>query len=272
LAKTLLARTLAGSIDASFRRIQFTPDLLPSDILGSMVFQKETETFVPAPGPIFSNIVLADEINRAPPKVQSALLEAMEERQVSLGDQTFPLREPFLVLATQNPLEHHGTYPLAEAQIDRFMVHLKLGYPGVSEEKKILQLAADRKGQTTEPVITSGDLLEARERVEEVHIDEKIQDYIVEITRGTRDPASIGLPELAHFVSAGASPRAGIHLQAAARANAYLSGRSHVLPEDVKGLAADVLRHRLILSVEGHAQGIHAEEIIGEVLSLVAVP
>jgi len=272
LAKTLLARSLADSIDASFRRIQFTPDLLPSDILGSVVFQKETETFVPAPGPIFANIVLADEINRAPPKVQSALLEAMEERQVSLGNQTFSLREPFLVLATQNPLEHHGTYPLAEAQIDRFMVHLQLDYPAKSEEKEILQLATEGHSELGEAVTSEDQILEARRGVEAVHVDEKIQDYIVEVIRGTREPATVGLPEFSALISSGASPRAGIHLQSAAQANAFLCGRSHVLPEDVKGMAPDVLRHRLILSIEAHAQGITPDTVLDQILSLIPVP
>lgn len=273
LAKTLLAKTLADAIDASFRRIQFTPDLLPSDILGSMVFQKETETFVPAPGPIFANIVLADEINRAPPKVQSALLEAMEEGQVSLGDQTFPLRQPFLVLATQNPLEHHGTYPLAEAQIDRFMMHLRLDYPTRSEERDILRLSS-RLGhrKRTEPVVDARELLEARDGLQAIHLDERIQDYVVDVVRGTRDPSTVGLPSLAALVSSGASPRAGIHLQEAARGRAYLLGRSFVLPEDVKELAPDVLRHRLILSVEAQAQGIGPDTLLHQILSNVPVP
>ena len=204
LAKTLLARTLAQSVDASFRRIQFTPDLLPSDILGSMVFQKETGTFVPAPGPIFANIVLADEINRAPPKVQSALLEAMEERQVSMGDHSFPLREPFLVLATQNPLEHHGTYPLAEAQIDRFMVHLRLEYPDPAEEAEILRLAAAPGPESVSPVVTDQDLLRGREQVGRVHVDGRIREYIVRVIRGPRDPSVVGLPELAPLITSGA--------------------------------------------------------------------
>jgi MoxR-like ATPase len=272
LAKTLLARTLADSIDASFRRIQFTPDLLPSDILGSMVFQKETETFVPARGPIFANIILADEINRAPPKVQSALLEAMEEGQVTLGEKSFDLKEPFLVLATQNPLEHHGTYPLAEAQIDRFMMHLRLDYPAKSEEKEILRLAGDAKGDEGSPVITAHELLHAREDLRRVHVDDRIQDYVVDIARGTRDPKSVGLGELDLFVSSGVSPRAGIHLQEAARAEAYLSGRSYVLPEDVKALAPDVLRHRLVLTFEAQAQGIGPDAILEQILSVVPVP
>ncbi len=272
LAKTLLARTLAHSVDASFRRIQFTPDLLPSDILGSMVFQKETETFVPARGPIFANIILADEINRAPPKVQSALLESMEERQVSLGEHSFALEEPFLVLATQNPLEHHGTYPLAEAQIDRFMMHLLLDYPAKSEEKEILRLASEENGSAGGPVITAQELLRSREEIRKIHVDDRIQDYVVDLARATRDPKSVGLPELDLLLSSGVSPRAGIHLQEAARAEAYLSGRSYVLPEDVKALAPNVLRHRLVITFEAEAQGIGPDDILDQILSFVPVP
>jgi MoxR-like ATPase len=272
LAKTLLARTLADTLDASFRRIQFTPDLLPSDILGSMIFQKETGSFVPAPGPIFANVVLADEINRAPPRVQSALLESMEERQISLGDQTFPLREPFLVLATQNPLEHHGTYPLAEAQIDRFMMHLELGYPDRAEEKEILRLACRPPGGEMASVVSSPELLEAREAVQRIHVDDRIQDYVVEIVQGTRDPGAAGLPEMAPLLDAGASPRGGIHLQEAARARAYLQDRSYVVPEDIKRLAPDVLRHRLILTVEARAQGVGPDTVLRQILSRTPVP
>jgi MoxR-like ATPase len=272
IAKTLLAKTLAGSLGGSFRRIQFTPDLLPSDILGSMVFQKETESFVPAPGPIFANVILADEINRAPPKVQSALLEAMEEQQVTLGDATFRLPEPFIVLATQNPLEHHGTYPLAEAQIDRFMMHLLLGYPDPPEEKEILRLALDPGKDPFPPTVNTEDILLARDAVGEVHVDDRIQDYVVEIIRATRDPAAAGLELLGPLISSGASPRAAIHLQAASRASAFASGRDHVRPEDVKSLVPEVLRHRLILTIEAQAEGMAADTVLERILSFIPVP
>jgi MoxR-like ATPase len=272
LAKTLLARTLAEAMDASFRRIQFTPDLLPSDILGGMVFQEETRTFVPAPGPIFANFILADEINRAPPKVQSALLEAMEEGQVTLGGESFPLRQPFIVLATQNPLEHHGTYPLAEAQVDRFFMHLNLGYPNRSEEREILRLATTPPQGQVDPVLSAKELLEAREAMEEVHVDARIQDYLVELLFATREPAEAGLPELEPLITMGASPRAGIALQAGARARAFLEGRSFVLPEDIKALAPDVLRHRLLLSFEAEAKGLGPDEVLEKILSSVPIP
>lgn len=272
LAKTLLARTLAEAVDASFRRIQFTPDLLPSDILGGMVFQEETRTFVPAPGPIFANFILADEINRAPPKVQSALLEAMEEGQVTLGGDSYPLRQPFMVLATQNPLEHHGTYPLAEAQVDRFMMHLHLGYPDKSEEREILRLAAGAPRGRVRAVLSEKELMEAREALEDVHIDARIQDYVVDLLHATRAPGEAGAPHLEPLIRMGASPRAGIALQACARARAFLDGRSFVLPEDVKALAPDVLRHRLLLSFEAEARGLGPDEVLGLILSSVPVP
>lgn len=272
LAKTLLARTLAQAVDASFRRIQFTPDLLPSDILGGMVFQESTRTFVPAPGPIFANFILADEINRAPPKVQSALLEAMEEEQVTLGGETFPLRAPFMVLATQNPYEQHGTYPLAEAQVDRFMMHLRLDYPGKSAEREILRKALERQRSRLEPAVTSRDLLEARAGVGDVHVDARIQDYVVEILHATRHPDDAGLKGLDALVAAGASPRAGIALQDAARARAFLHQRSYVLPEDVKALAPDILRHRLHLTFEAQARGVNAQSLLDRILSTVPVP
>jgi MoxR-like ATPase len=237
-----------------------------------MVFQKETETFVPAPGPIFANVVLADEINRAPPKVQSALLEAMEERQVTLGDTTFPLPDPFLVLATQNPLEHHGTYPLAEAQIDRFMMHLLLGYPERSEEKEILRLAMGSELPGSVPPLTVQELRLAREDAHRIHVDGRLQDYVVDIIRATRDPGAAGLTALVPLVASGASPRAAIHLQEAARAAAFSKGRDHVLPEDVKALAPDVLRHRLILTIEAQAGGLRADDVLQEILSFLPVP
>jgi MoxR-like ATPase len=272
LAKTLLARTLADSVDASFRRIQFTPDLLPSDILGGMVFQEETRTFVPAPGPIFANFVLADEINRAPPKVQSALLEAMEEGQVTLGGESFPLRQPFMVLATQNPLEHHGTYPLAEAQVDRFFMHLRLGYPNKSEEREILRLAAGPPRGRVDAVLSGSELMEARKALEGIHVDACIQDYVVEILHATRAPGDAGVPDLAPLISTGVSPRAGIALQAGARARAFLDGRTFVLPDDVKALAPDILRHRILLTFEAEARGVGPDQVLGQILAAVPVP
>ncbi len=272
LAKTLLARTLAAAVNASFRRIQFTPDLLPSDILGGMVFQEETRSFVPAPGPIFANFILADEINRAPPKVQSALLEAMEEGQVTLGGESYPLRQPFMVLATQNPLEHHGTYPLAEAQVDRFMMHLSMDYPGKSEEREILRLAVGGGGDPVNPPVSAQELLDARAEMRGVHVDARVQDYLVEILHATRRPEEAGLEDLSPLLATGASPRAGIALQEGARARAWLEGRSYVLPEDVKALAPDVLRHRLILTFEAQADGVGLDQIMDRVLSVVPVP
>jgi MoxR-like ATPase len=272
LAKTLLARTLADAIEGSFKRIQFTPDLLPSDIVGSLVFQKNTETFVPSPGPIFANVVLADEINRAPAKVQSALLEAMEERQVSIGNEVLDLPNPFLVLATQNPLEFHGTYPLAEAQIDRFMLHVNLTYPTPTEEEEILRRADAHQGQEPVPSIGLDDLRSVQEQVDRTHVDSRAQAYIVAIISATRDPSESGIPHLSPLIAAGASPRAGIHLQSAAKACAHLEGRDFVLPEDVKTMASDVLRHRMVLSVEAHAEGITPDDTLAQILAAVPVP
>lgn len=272
LAKTLLARSLAEAVNASFRRIQFTPDLLPADILGSMVFQKETGTFVPAPGPIFANLVLADEINRAPPKVQSALLEAMEEGEVTLGGETFLLREPFMVLATQNPLEHHGTYPLAEAQVDRFMVHIRMSYPTPVEEREILRSATRNRPRRTAPAVDREELLSARREIADVYVDDRVQAYIVSLLEASRHPEAVGLPELARRIALGVSPRGGIALQRAARAQAWLWGRDHVLPEDVKAMAPAVLRHRIVLSLEGEAEGVDSDHIVAVLLGLVPVP
>ncbi len=272
LAKTLLARTLAAAVDASFRRIQFTPDLLPSDILGSLVYQEETGSFVPAPGPIFANFVLADEINRAPPKVQSALLEAMEEGQVSLGGESFRLRAPFMVLATQNPLEHHGTYPLSEAQVDRFLMLLLLDYPRRSEELEILRGGFASRREAISPVTSSREILEARREVDEVHVEDGIREYVVGLLGATRDPEGVGIPGCGALVAMGASPRAGLALQQAARARAYLSGRTYVLPEDVKALAPDVLRHRLLPTYEAEAQGLGPDQILDRILEAVPAP
>lgn len=272
LAKTLLARSVAEALDVSFRRIQFTPDLLPADILGSMVFQKETGTFVPAPGPIFANLVLADEINRAPPKVQSALLEAMEEGEVTLGGETFPLREPFMVLATQNPLEHHGTYPLAEAQVDRFLVHIRMSYPTPAEEREILRCVARHRPRRVPPVVEVDELLSARREVGEVYVDDRVQAYIVSLLEATRHPQAVGLDELAPWIALGVSPRGGIALQRAARAQAWLSGRDHVLPDDVKAMVPAVFRHRIVPSLEGEAEGVDPDRLVGSILRAVPVP
>lgn len=273
LAKTLLVRTLAQSLQADFRRIQFTPDLLPSDLLGTLVLQPNGDGFAVSRGPIFAHIVLADEVNRAPAKVQSALLEAMEERQVTLGGRTLELPDPFLVLATQNPLEHQGTYPLAEAQLDRFLMMLRIAYPRREEEARILRRAADgRVALPSIPVATAEEVLEARRATAEVRVGEDLLDYVLGIIRATREPATVGLAELGGLVSWGASPRAGIGLITAARARAWLDGREFTLPEDVKALAADVLRHRLVLTYEAAARGVEADEILEAVLEHVPVP
>jgi MoxR-like ATPase len=272
LAKTLLARTLASTVDASFRRIQFTPDLLPSDILGSLVYQEETSSFVPAPGPIFANLVLADEINRAPPKVQSALLEAMEEEQVSLGGETFRLRSPFMVLATQNPLEHHGTYPLSEAQVDRFMMLLRLGYPGRAEEMEILRGGEGSGRRPPPPVVTTRELLAARTEVGKIHVDDALRRYVVDLVRTTREEVPGGVDELRGLLAVGASPRSGLALQRAARARAFLAGRPYVLPQDVKFLAPAVLRHRLLPSYEARDRGLGPDEILEGILHAVPAP
>jgi MoxR-like ATPase len=272
LAKTTLVRSLAQALDVDFRRIQFTPDLLPSDLLGTLVLRPDRGTFAISRGPVFANVVLADEVNRAPAKVQSALLEAMEERQVTLGGRTLELPNPFLVLATQNPLEHQGTYPLAEAQLDRFMMMVRVGYPSREDELTILRRAADGTSTTWGPVATAADIVEARAAVAGVHVDDALLGYVVAVVRGTREPASVGLPELGGLVECGASPRAGIWLVAAARARAYLKGRAYAVPDDVKTLAPDVLRHRLILTYEAHARGLDTDHVVARVLAAIPVP
>jgi len=272
LAKTRMVRTLARALDVGFRRIQFTPDLLPSDVVGTLVFRPDRGTFVVSKGPVFANVVLADELNRAPAKVQSALLEAMEERQVTLGGTTLVLPDPFLVLATENPIEQQGTYPLAEAQLDRFMMMLRVGYPSRGEERAILRLAAEGGGREVRPVASGQDILGARHAVAAVRVEDPLLSYVVDIVRATREPAAVGLPELEGLVEFGASPRAGIHLVAAARALALLRGRDFVLPEDVKDLAGDVLRHRLVLTFEGQARGLGTDEVVEGILAAVAVP
>jgi len=246
LAKTLTVSSLAETINATFHRIQFTPDLLPADVVGTMIYDQRTGEFSPKPGPVFANLVLADEINRAPPKVQSALLESMQEKQVTIGGETFPLPEPFLVLATQNPIEQEGTYPLPEAQVDRFMLKLRVGYPSKETEKEIMRRMAGREPEVLRVVATPEDIFAARREISDLYMDEKLSDYIVEIVHATRNPAEYGLAELEPLIEYGASPRATIFLAVGARAHAYLRGRGYVLPEDVKAMGADVLRHRVI--------------------------
>lgn len=271
LAKTLAVKTLASAIDTKFRRIQFTPDLLPADLIGTMIFNQKEGTFTPKKGPIFANIILADEINRAPAKVQSALLEAMQERQVTIGDTTYPLDEPFLVLATQNPIEQEGTYPLPEAQIDRFMLKLRIDYPDIKEERQILdRMAADDPIAVTK-VVNPKDILQAREVVKEVYIDDRIKDYIVQLVFATRKPQDFKL-DLKDLIQFGASPRATIFLTQAARAHAFIKGRGYVTPEDVKAIGLDVLRHRIILTYEAEAEEVTTESIISRIFDAVQVP
>jgi MoxR-like ATPase len=272
LAKTLTVRTLAETLDASFRRIQFTPDLLPADVVGTTIYHAATGEFTPHPGPIFANIVLADEINRAPAKVQAALLEAMQERQVTVGGTTFPLPEPFLVLATQNPIEQEGTYPLPEAQVDRFMLKVVVGYPTRDEEKEILRRMAGGGEIAVRTVATPEQILEARAVIAALYLDEKISDYIVDLVSATRAPAEYGMPELEPLIDFGASPRATIALAACARAHAFLRGRGYVAPDDVKAIAPDVLRHRVITTYEAEAEEVTADEIVRRVLAAVRVP
>ena len=272
LAKTLSVRTLARVIDAVFGRIQFTPDLLPADLIGTMVYSQKTGEFTPHKGPIFTNIVLADEINRAPAKVQSALLEAMQERQVTIGATTFKLPEPFLVLATENPIEQEGTYPLPEAQVDRFMFKLKVSYPNKDEERRILERMSGGEIPEVEKRISTEDILRCRKVVREVYIDEKIKDYIVSLVLATRQPAEHGLAELEGLIEYGASPRASIYLAQAARANAFMRRRGYVTPEDVKVVGLDVLRHRVILTYEAEAQELTSEDIVRKVFDRVEVP
>ncbi len=272
LAKTLAIKTLAQLIDADFNRIQFTPDLLPADVVGTMIYSQKSESFTIKQGPVFSNFILADEINRAPAKVQSALLEAMQEHQVTIGDQTFKLPEPFLVLATQNPIEQEGTYPLPEAQVDRFMLKVVIDYPKIEEEKKIVRAHLMNSFPVIKPVLNVQEIIEAREVVKMVYIDEKIEKYIVDIIFATRNPEDYKLEDLKGMVSFGASPRASINLALAARTYAFLKRRGYVIPEDVRAVAHDVLRHRIGLSYEAEANNVTSEEIINEILNAVEVP
>ena len=272
LAKTLAIKTLASLIDAKYSRIQFTPDLLPADVMGTMIYSQAKEQFQIKKGPIFANFVLADEINRAPAKVQSALLEAMQERQVTIGEQTFKLDDPFLVMATQNPIEQEGTYPLPEAQVDRFMLKVIIGYPKKEEEKLIIRQNISGRKIDIKPVLQPSEIIEAREIVQKVYIDEKIERYIVDIVFATRFPQDYGLGEPKEMISFGASPRASISLALAARAYAFLKQRGYVIPEDVRAVCHDVLRHRIGLSYEAEANNMTAEEIISEILNKVEVP
>jgi MoxR-like ATPase len=272
LAKTLTVKTLADSLDMSFKRVQFTPDLLPADIVGTVIYNQAKSEFIPKKGPIFANLVLADEINRAPAKVQSALLEAMQERQVTIGDTTHPLPDPFLVMATQNPIEQEGTYALPEAQLDRFMLMIKVGYPTKEDERLIMDRMTSGMKVSASPVATPQRIAEARSVVQQVYIDEKIRDYIVSIVHATREPKAHGLGQLADFISFGASPRASIYLNLAARAHAFLRHRGYVTPEDIKAVGVDVLRHRVILTYEAEAEEITTETIIRKLFEHVEVP
>jgi MoxR-like ATPase len=272
LAKTYAVRTVSSAIKAKFQRIQFTPDLLPADIIGTMIYNQKTGEFITSKGPIFANLILADEINRTPPKVQSALLEAMQERQITIGEQTFKLDDPFLVLATQNPIEQEGTYPLPEAQLDRFLLKIKIDYPSKEEEKEIVERIAVQGEPSIKPVITPAEIIKARELCQEIYIDQKIKDYIIDLIFATREPEKYGLPELKGMIRFGASPRASINLTTTARALAFLKRRGFVIPEDIKELAADILRHRIILSYEAEAEDITTDDIIQKILAGVEVP
>lgn len=271
LAKTLTVSTLSKAIKASFQRIQFTPDLLPADIVGTMIFNQKTGEFVPKQGPVFANIILADEINRAPAKVQSALLEAMQEKQVTIGDTTYPLKTPFLVLATQNPIEQEGTYPLPEAQVDRFMLKLKVGYPSKIEERAILDRMTGEIPGDPMALVEPDKILQAQKVVREIYIDEKVRDYIVDIVFATREPKVYGL-DIAPLIEFGASPRATIFLTIAAKAHAFLRGRGYVTPEDVKSIGMDVLRHRVILSYEAEAEEKTPEQVVQQIFDHIEVP
>jgi len=271
LAKTLSVKTLADVIDAKFQRIQFTPDLLPADLIGTMIYNQKDGQFVPRKGPLFANIILADEINRAPAKVQSALLEAMQEMQVTIGDTTYSLSPPFLVLATQNPIEQEGTYPLPEAQVDRFMLKLRIDYPNKGEEREILERMTGVNHFDVKRIITPAEILHARQVVGQVYVDNRIKDYIVEIVFATRRPEEYKL-DIKGLIQFGASPRATVFLTVAAKAHAFIRGRGYVTPEDVKSIAFDVLRHRIILSYEAEAEDVTTEQIIQRVLDTIEVP
>jgi len=272
LAKTLTIKTLAAAIDAKFQRIQFTPDLLPADLIGTMIYNQKDGKFFTRRGPIFANFILADEINRAPAKVQSALLEAMQERQVTIGEETFKLDEPFLVLATQNPIEQEGTYPLPEAQVDRFMLKVKIGYPAREEELTIMRQNVLGDKQDIKPVVSPKEILAAREVLKSVYMDEKIERYILDIVIATRQPAEFKLDKIAPMISYGASPRASINLALAAKAHAFIKRRGYVIPEDVRAISLDVLRHRVAVTYEAEAEEVTSEYIVQEILNHIEVP
>jgi MoxR-like ATPase len=272
LAKTTAIKGLANAIRCRFSRIQFTPDLLPADLIGTMIYNPREGSFGTRKGPIFANLILADEINRAPSKVQSALLEAMQERQVTIGDETYPLEEPFLVLATQNPIEQEGTYPLPEAQVDRFMLKVVVGYPSKADERKVVDTVLDDVRREVQPVLEPARLLEIRKIVSSIYMDDKVRDYVLDVVAATRRPDEFRMPELKPLIQCGASPRASINLCLAARANAFLSGRGYVTPQDVKEIAWEVLRHRIILTYEAEAEETTTDDIVRRVLESVPVP
>ncbi|MFH1177577.1 MAG: AAA family ATPase [Acidobacteriota bacterium] len=272
LAKTLAVKTLSGVLDLRFARIQFTPDLLPADLIGTMIYQQKSGEFIARKGPVFTNLLLADEINRAPAKVQSALLEAMQERQVTLGVETHPLPEPFVVFATQNPIEQEGTYPLPEAQVDRFLLKARVDYPQLAEERQILDRMFAGEPPPAAKVLRQEAIRRLSRRVVEVYMDERIRDYIVALVRATRSPRAVGLAEVEHLIAFGASPRATLAFSHAARAVAFLAGRGYVIPEDIKEIARDVLRHRILLTYEAEAENVTTEELVGRILERVEVP
>jgi len=272
LAKTTAVKAVAAALNTGFARVQFTPDLLPADLIGTEIYRPQHLDFMVKTGPIFSNLVLADEINRSPAKVQSALLEAMQERQVTIGDQTHTLPDPFLVLATQNPIEQEGTYPLPEAQVDRFMLKLKVGYPNKEEEKEILRRMANRHKPQIEPVLTPEDIRSMREVADRVYLDPKVEDYIVDVVFATREPAVYKLEKLENLIDYGASPRASIYLAQTAKVQAFMSGRAYVTPQDVKTVGPDVLRHRILLSYEAEAQDLTSDDVVQEIFNTVDVP
>ena len=272
LAKTTAVKALAEAFDLKFNRIQFTPDLLPADLLGTLIYNAKTAEFEVKKGPLFGNLILADEINRAPSKVQTALLEAMQERQITIGEETYKLDQPFLVLATQNPIEQEGTYPLPEAQVDRFMLKVNIDYPSQQEERQILDIVSGEGLPKINSVVTPDELLKAREVVKEIYMDDRIKDYIVNLVSATRDPSISGLKELTDMIEVGASPRASINLAVAAKANAFVNGRGYVTPEDIKSIGMDVLRHRIILSYEAEAEEMSAEHIVQKIFDSVEVP
>ncbi len=272
LAKTLAVSTLSDIIDADFQRIQFTPDLLPSDLIGTLIYNQQKGIFTPKKGPIFANLVLADEINRAPAKVQSALLESMQERQVTIGDNSYKLEEPFLVLATQNPIEQEGTYPLPEAQVDRFMLKLRIDYPNKEEEKLILERMSDRPALDVDQIISPEKVIGLRKLVDEIYVDEKVKEYVLNIVMSTRQPENYGLEKMKDYIEYGSSPRASIFLIRAAKANALLNQRGYVSPEDIKEIGKDVLRHRIILTYEAEAENVTSEDIVQWIFEEIEIP